>query len=214
MKLDYELQMRNYELHHAPCSIVPAAITNAVNNSTFHIALKQFENQRVPWKRAFEKIESAWNKIYPEEPFTSEFYDQRIASWYQQEQNTSKLLGWITGTALFISCLGLLGLTVFIVNQRTKELGIRKVLGVTIGGIVLLLCKDFIKLVLIAILIGIPLAWYFISKWLQNFAYPIEIQWWMFALPAFCMLLVAGLTISSQVLKAALANPVDSLKTE
>src|SRR5690606_1634438 len=115
---------------------------------------------------------------------------------------------------LLISCLGLYGLAAFTAFQRTKEIGIRKVLGATVGGIASLLSKDFIKLVLIALMIATPIAWWAMNKWLENFAFKITVQWWMFAFAGLGAVTIALLTVSYQAIKAAIANPVDSLRSE
>ena len=118
------------------------------------------------------------------------------------------------GLTVLVSCLGLFGLVAFTTERRTKEIGIRKVLGASILGIVTLLARDFLKLVLIAIVIASPIAWYAMNKWLQDFAYKINIEWWVFALAGFLAVGIALLTVSFQSVKAALMNPVKSLKTE
>jgi len=123
-------------------------------------------------------------------------------------------LGIFTGLALFIACLGLFALATFTAERRTKEIGIRKVLGASVAGITELLAKDFLKLVLIAIVIASPVAYYFMNKWLANFAYRIDIQWWMFAATGAAAVLIAFLTVGFQSVRAALANPVKSLRSE
>ena len=121
---------------------------------------------------------------------------------------------WATALAIFISCLGLLGLAIHITNQRTKEIGIRKVVGANVVQIVSMLSKDFLKLIAIAFIIAIPIAWYGASTWLQNFAYRTSISWWIFLLAGMIAMLIAVFTISFQAVKAAVANPVKSLRTE
>ena len=126
----------------------------------------------------------------------------------------SKLANYFAFLAIFISCLGLLGLAAFTAEQRTREIGVRKVLGANVRGIVSLLSKDFIRLVVIAIVIASPLAWYFMHRWLQDFAYRTPISWWIFALAGLLAILIAFLTVSFQAIKAAVANPIKSLRTE
>jgi ABC-type antimicrobial peptide transport system permease subunit len=121
---------------------------------------------------------------------------------------------WATGLAVFISCLGLLGLVIYSTNQRTKEIGVRKVLGATVTQVVALISKEFIMLVLLAFVIAAPLAWMGMYKWLENFAYKTEISWWIFLLAGFCMVGIALITLCFQTIKAATTNPVRSLRSE
>ncbi|HEY2727034.1 MAG TPA: FtsX-like permease family protein, partial [Parafilimonas sp.] len=129
-------------------------------------------------------------------------------------QNISSLLQWATGLAVLISCLGLLGLVMFITTQRTKEIGVRKVLGASVSQLITLLSKDFVQLVLIAFVIAAPIAWIGMNKWLQSFAYRTAISWWIFGASGLLMIVVAFITLSFQTIKAAIANPVKSLRTE
>ncbi|WP_257666693.1 ABC transporter permease [Parapedobacter tibetensis] len=166
------------------------------------------------WQRTIEHIQQHWNSIYPPDAFNCRFYDENIESLYQQERNTAKLIDLATTVAIVISCLGLFGLATFTAFQRTKEIGIRKVLGATVSGIVALLSKDFLRLVLVAIVIASPIAWWAMNKWLEDFAYRIDIQWWMFTVAGLAAVVIALLTVSFQAIKAAVANPVDSLRDE
>ena len=133
---------------------------------------------------------------------------------YEAEQNTGKLLGIFAGLTIFVACMGLFGLAMFTAQQRTKEMGIRKVLGASVSNIVTLLSKDFIKLVIIAFIIASPIAWFIMNKWLQDFAYRTNISAWVFVAAAVLSLIIAFFTISIQSVKSALANPVKSLRTE
>jgi predicted permease len=198
-------------LHEPIKPVVYTAITPDYNR--LHIELKPNANGST-WKAAISKIQSAWKQIYPDEEFTYNFLDESIAKFYQSEQNTSRLLKWSTGLAIFISCLGLLGLVIYTTNQRTKEIGVRKVLGATITQIVTLVSKDFVKLVLLAFIIAAPLAWWGMKEWLQNFAYRTDISWWIFLVSGVFMICIALVTLSIQTIKAAVANPVKSLRTE
>lgn len=166
------------------------------------------------WKKAIALIEKEWKRLYPAEPFAYRFYDDTIASLYEQEQRTARLINAASGTIILISCLGLLGLVTHTAQQRTKEIGVRKVLGASVSGIVALLSKGYIKLVLIASVIAAPIAWWAISQWLESFAYRIDIQWWMFAVAGLAAVAIALLTVSWQAVRAAVANPVDSLRDE
>ena len=161
-----------------------------------------------------QHVESIWKKYFPDRPFDYQFLDERFDRLYAREQTQQQLFTVFAGIAIFISCLGLFGLAMFMAEQRTKEIGVRKVLGASVGSLVALLSKDFLKLVLVAILIASPIAWYAMSQWLNDFAYKIDIQWWVFALAGLLAMLVAFLTVSFQSVKAALMNPVKSLKTE
>ncbi|WP_221394022.1 ABC transporter permease [Dyadobacter sp. NIV53] len=165
-------------------------------------------------KQAVAHIESVWNSQFPQTPFQYEFLDQRFGKLYAREETQQMLFGIFAGIAIFISCLGLLGLSMFMAELRTKEIGVRKVLGASVGSIVTLLSQDFLKLVLIAIVIASPIAWYGMHNWLQDFAYHTEINWWVFALAGVISIGIALFTVSFQSIKAALMNPVKSLRSE
>lgn len=159
-------------------------------------------------------LESVWKARFPNNPFQYEFLDDRFGALYEREQTQQILFGIFAGIAIFISCLGLLGLSMYMAELRMKEIGIRKVLGASVSGIVRLLSKDFLKLVLIAIFIATPLAWWIMNAWLADFAYRITIQWWMFTVAGIAAVVIALATVSWQAIKAAIANPVDSLRDE
>lgn len=159
-------------------------------------------------------IEKIWQRLVPGEPFEYTFLDEDFQKNYKTDRQMAGLIGSFTGIAILISCLGLFGLAAFAAERRTKEIGIRKVLGASVAGITGLLAKDFLKLVAIAILIASPLAWWGLNKWLQDFEYGIRIQWWMFAVAGILALAVAFLTVAGQAMKAALTNPVKSLRSE
>jgi putative ABC transport system permease protein len=157
---------------------------------------------------------SEWKKYNPGFPFEYNFLDDRFKSLYESEQRTGVLFDIFSGIAIFISCLGLLGLAAYTAQMRTREIGVRKVLGSSVAGILRLLAFDFMKLVVVAIIIATPASWYFMNKWLQDFAYKINIGWFVFVLAGLLAIVIALLTISFQSIKAALANPVKSLRTE
>jgi putative ABC transport system permease protein len=159
-------------------------------------------------------IEKTWAEHFPEKVFESTFLDQRLADAYTQEARFGNLISLFAGIAIFLSCFGLFGMIVFVVGQRTKEIGIRKVLGASVVGITGLLARDFLKLVLIAIFIASPIAYYFMDKWLADFAYRIEMQWWMFLAAGAAAVVVATFTVAIQSVRAALVNPVKSLRSE
>jgi putative ABC transport system permease protein len=159
-------------------------------------------------------IKTIWKSFYPNVPFESHFLDEEYERMYQTEQRTGGILTAFTMVTIFISCLGLFGLAVFSTKQRIKEVGIRKVLGASVINIVGLISSDFLKLVFFAILIASPMAYYAMNKWLQDFVYRIHMPWWSFALAGGMAVLIAFLTVSYQSVKAAMSNPVKSLKSE
>ena len=165
-------------------------------------------------KTAIDKATAIWKTAVPGAPFEYDFLDASFANLYRSEAKTGSLLGIFTGLALFIGCLGLFALAAFTAEQRTKEIGIRKVLGATVAGITGLLARDFLKLVIIAIVIASPIAYYFMQRWLADFAYRIDMQWWMFVAAALAAVGISFLTVSFQSVRAALANPVKSLRSE
>lgn len=160
------------------------------------------------------KIKNSWKKMFPDDEFSYYFVDDRIQQYYENEKRMGTLAATSTGIAIVISCLGLFGLSTFTVIQRTKEIGIRKVLGATVNNIVYLLSKSFLGLVLIAFALSTPVAYYFTDVWLQTFAYKFDVTVWIFIASAACSLLLALITISSRTIKAAKADPVKSLRYE
>jgi ABC-type antimicrobial peptide transport system permease subunit len=198
---------------HAP--IKPMAIyPDSYGYGQTYISLKPETAGSSEWKNALAGIEQAWKQVYPADDYSYHFFDESIAKMYEKEQHTSKLLSWATGLSIFISCLGLLGLAIFSTNLRTKEIGIRKVLGATVTQIVTLLSTELMLLILLSFVIATPIAWYAMNKWMQDFADHTPISWWIFVLSGAGMLLTALFTLSFQTIKAAIANPVKSLKTE
>jgi predicted permease len=159
-------------------------------------------------------VEGVLRKFNPAYPFEYRFLDDELEKSFKSEQQLGRLAAWFAGLAVLISCLGLFGLAMFTAEQRRKEIGVRKVLGASVSGVVMLLAKEFLKLVLVAFLIAVPVAWYVAGQWLQSFAFRINVTWWVFALTGTIALLIALLTVSFQSLRAALANPVKSLRSE
>ena len=153
-------------------------------------------------------------KFTPDEPFEYHFVDDDYNKLYQSEQQSSVLIGLFAGIAILVSALGLMGLAAFAAEQKVKEIGIRKVLGASVQHIVGLLSVDFMKMVVIASVIAFPIAWWAMNKWLQDFAYKINLSWWIFAVSGATALIIALITISYQTIKAALTNPVKSLRSE
>jgi len=195
--------------------IKPLAIfPQMYNYDGLHIALKPETAGGNEWKTATTAMEREWKKLFPEDDFEFHFFDESIANMYVKEQQVSKLLTWAMGLSIFISCLGLLGLAMFTTGARTKEIGVRKVLGATVTQIVTLLSRELVLLVLLAFVIVTPLAFWGMNKWMQNFADHTSLSWWVFVLSGAGMLLTALITLSSQTIRAAIANPVKSLRSE
>ncbi|RYU97490.1 ABC transporter permease [Emticicia agri] len=184
--------------------------------------------QHIPWNSAYLTltvqsqdikntlflIEEIYKNAFPNNAFEYFFLDTYFQQQYESDEQLATLFNWFAGLAIYIACLGLLGLAMFTARSRTKEIGVRKVLGATVGGIALLLSKDFLKPVLWAVLIASPLAWYAIHWWLQGFAYKVSVQWWVFVAGGMTAMLIAILTISFHSIKSALMNPVKTLKSE
>ena len=165
-------------------------------------------------KKTIREIAKIWGAVYPDDVFEYSFYDEELARFYSREVLTRGLIIFFASLSVFISCLGLFGLVSVAVGQRTKEIGVRKVLGASVKSIIALLSKSFLTLIIIAIAIAIPVAYYFMNKWLQDFTYRTNISWRVFVVTAFIAIGIALLTISFQAIKAAIANPVKSLRTE
>jgi ABC-type antimicrobial peptide transport system permease subunit len=161
-----------------------------------------------------KKAEQIYKKYNPAYPFEYYFVDEDYAAKFANEKRTASLAALFAGLTIFISCLGLFGLATYTAENRTREIGVRKVLGASVAGITALLSRDFLKLVILSILIASPVAWWAMSNWLKSYPYRISIEWWVFALAGFSAILIALLTISFQSVKAALANPVKSLRSE
>lgn len=159
-------------------------------------------------------IKQEWNRMFPERIFEYTFLDSDINALYKDKENLGRIIEYFALIAILLSCSGLFSLASFLSQQRSREIGIRKVLGASVSGILIMLSKDFVKLVLIAFVIASPLAWYLMSKWLENYAYRIEISWWVFAFAAATVLLLTAITVGFQGMKAALINPVKSLRAE
>ncbi|NIR49020.1 FtsX-like permease family protein [candidate division KSB1 bacterium] len=159
-------------------------------------------------------FQQKWQELAPTWPFEYEFLDQSLDQLYKSEQKLAQIFGLFSFLSIFIACLGLFGLASYMAEQRTKEVGIRTVLGATVSSIVKLFSTDFVKLVLIANLLAWPVAYYFMNRWLENFAYRVDIAWWVFVLAGALALIIALVTVSAQAIRAALANPVDSLRYE
>jgi putative ABC transport system permease protein len=190
-------------------NVGPVVMTLAENNGALSIRVN---TSNLP--ALLSQIKDKWKGLSPNVQINYSFMDQEFDASYRTEQLTGKIAIVFTTLAIVIACLGLFGLAAYAAEQRTKEIGIRKVLGANVSAIVSMLSKDFMKLVFISILIASPLAWYLMTKWLQDFAYRINIQWWVLVLAGVAALFIAFITVSFQSIKAAIANPVDSLKNE
>lgn len=201
----------HYQSLHEP--ITPLVFTNAskFNNvmglTAVHVEGASFEN-------ALSQIQTVWSKFIDDKPLTFQFLDETIENQYQVERTARKVFTFFSFITIFIACIGLLGLAAYTTRQRVHEIGVRKVLGASVGNIVGMLSKDFIKLVLLSTIIAIPIAWYAMNQWLQNFTYRIDSSWDLFIAAAVVALITAFLTISFQAIKAGIANPVKSLRTE
>ena len=159
-------------------------------------------------------LEQSWKQFLPTQTFEFRFAEKAVNELYLEDQRVGQLVGMFAGLAIVVACLGLFGLAAFTAEQRTKEIGVRKVLGASVRSVVFLLSKEFAKLVLIANLIAWPVAYFVIGDWLQNFAYRVDLSWWVFVLGGLLALLIALLTVGYQAIRAALANPIEALRYE
>lgn len=166
------------------------------------------------WQDAINRIEKSWYKFYPPDTFKYSFYDDAVSAIYKRERQMGTMVTVAAGIMIFISCLGLFGLATLMAWQRTKEIGVRKVLGATVPTIIILFVKDYFRLIIWAVLIATPIVWWAANMWLQGFVYRVEVELWMFVVAGALAIFIAGLTVASRAIKAALANPVKSLRTE
>jgi putative ABC transport system permease protein len=197
-------------------AIQPTCIMAAKNlyYGLLNVRLSTSGRQINDLKGTMANIEKQWAAIYPNERFEYSFFDRTIAGFYDEQQKTSEIIKAAMVIAIFISCMGLFGLAAFTAVQRTKEIGIRKVLGASVAGIATLMIREFVLLVGLGILVASPIAWYFMHNWLQSFSYRISMNAWVFLLAGLSAIFIALVTVGSQAIKAALANPIKSLKTE
>lgn len=178
-----------------------------------HISIKLSHNTG-EWRKGLEALEKEWKNFYPNDEFDYTFFDDKMKELYESDYRFSSIINLSSGITVLLSCLGLIGLVTISISQRTKEIGIRKVLGSSVSRIIRLLSTEYLVLVFISIIIASPVAWWAINKWLDNFAYKMELTWWMFSIPAIATLIIAFLTMFYHSFKAAIANPVDSLRDE
>jgi ABC-type antimicrobial peptide transport system permease subunit len=190
----------------------PAPLLITTNRTMYSQAAIKLETENI--SSTLQSVKAIWEQTLPNFVYEYKFLDDKIAGFYKQESQLSQLYEIFAAIAIFLSCLGLYGLALFMAMQRTKEVGIRKVLGASAGNIVYLFSKEFIVLITIAFAIAAPIAWYFMHNWLQNYAYRINISWWLFAAGGFVAIIIALATISFQAIKAAFANPVNSLRSQ
>lgn len=203
--------IQDFHFHKLNAPIEPFVLYSKPKDGFYDLLVKTYPNQT---REAVAAIENTYKKYEKQIAINYQFVDQALNSQYISEQRTGKMMLYFSVLAILISCFGLLGLVTFSAEQRTKEIGIRKVLGASVSGIIALLSKDFLKLVLIAIFIASPVAWYAMSRWLEDFAYKIDLEWGVFAATSVMAVGIALLTVSFQSVRAALMNPVKSLRSE
>jgi putative ABC transport system permease protein len=188
--------------------ITPLVMTLG-GNSTVIVKVKSADMSGV-----LASMKKTWDGLKPTEPFSYSFLDERFNNTYKAEQNIGRIMGVFAGLTIFVACLGLFGLAAFPAERRTKEIGIRKVLGANVSGLAVLLSSDFFKLVLIAFICASPIAWYVMNQWLQGFAYRIHLNWVIFAVAAIVVAMITLMTVSYQSIRAALGKPINSLRSE
>ncbi|WP_425637886.1 ABC transporter permease [Algoriphagus yeomjeoni] len=191
--------------------VIPIMVMGPKRNLNFiHIRFAEGGN----YVNALTNVEAVFDKFNPDSPFDYKFVDQEHARKFSSQERTAKLAALFTGLAILISCMGLLGLSAFVAEQRSKEISVRKVFGASVAGLIRLISSDFTKLVLVSVVLAIPVTWYLMDSWLDTFAYRIPIDWKVFLWTGIVAMVLAFITVSSQAIKAALVNPVDSLKNE
>jgi predicted permease len=207
--------VKDFHIQSLHKKVEPVVIADQENNlSCFNLRLGGENQNGEALKSSIAKIEAQWKAIYPDEPFTYQFLDDTIKNFYKAEQRMIKLSGTAMSLAIFISCLGLFGLASYSATQRTKEIGVRKVLGASVQQIVLMLSRDFLLLVIIAFALASPVAWFGVNQWLAGFSYHAELSLWIFAGAVVGAVAIAFITVSFQTIKAATRNPVESLRSE
>jgi putative ABC transport system permease protein len=203
--------VKNYHYFSLHAVIGPCAIMN-VNPLRCTTIVAKVDGRHIP--AAVQYASNQWKKLNPDTPFSYGFLNDMFQADYTQDQREQQMIGIFTAMAIFISCLGLLGLITYTLTQKAREIGIRKVIGASVANIVMLFYKQYFRLVLIANIVALPLAWYFMHSWLNDFPYRIDIGWWMFALSLSAGSVIAFCTIAFKTIKAANANPVESLRAE
>jgi putative ABC transport system permease protein len=203
--------VKNFNFESLYNSIKPFGFNTQLGNKYSYIIVNVSTNN---YTSLLKEMDQSWKKINPDIPFVYSFLDRDFQNNYEKDKRASVIVCYFTSIAILIACLGLFGLSAFSAEQRIREIGIRKVLGASVGNITSLLSKDFIRLVLIAIIIASPIAWFGMNKWLQDFEYKIKISWWMFASAGLLALFIALITVSFQAVKAGVASPVKNLRSE
>jgi putative ABC transport system permease protein len=189
-----------------------SALVIELNPNSFTTLSVRFENARV--EETIDKVEKQWNSIFPEKTFQYTFLEEQLNQQYSNFRNFGTIIQSFTFIAILISCLGVYGLVLFVVQRKVKEIGVRKVLGATVGGILRLIYADFGALLIIGFVVAVPGSYYLMDKWLENFTYHTAIDVWTYVFSFIIVLVITLLTISYQAIQASLANPVDSLRSE
>jgi putative ABC transport system permease protein len=197
----------------SPYEPVRPSLWHIDRNNNINLAILKL-NPEMGAHEAIEKIKTVFNKYSPASPFSHEFVDVEYARKFSDEERIGTLASFFAVLAIFISCLGIFGLASFVAEQRTKEIGVRKVMGASVMNLWGMLSKDFLRLVVFSLLLAMPMAWYLMSIWLQKYQYRSDMAWWIFAVAGIGALVITLLTVSYQSIKAALANPVNSLRSE
>ncbi|MBR9854869.1 MAG: FtsX-like permease family protein [Algicola sp.] len=209
--------MRDFHQHSLRSDIGPMAITGDWPDDDYPMFNKihfDLGENSENWTNSVKQIEQAWASVYPDEEVQVQFMDEIVEGFYRTERSTVQLLTWATGLSILISCMGLLGLVVYTTEKRVKEIGVRKVLGANLAQLNMELSKEFLILIGIAFLISVPISWYLIQEWIQNFAYKTALSWWVFLTSGIGMVLVALAVIGTRTYRTANINPVESLRAE
>jgi len=214
---DFNFQSLHNQVRPLLLTMKPDSVLRRSENTSFNFSAQPRVSVRLKGGDLSANIgllRESWKKVAPSQDFEFQFLDETIAAQYQQESRTGLIVKLASALSIFIACMGLFGLATLAVARRTREIGIRKVMGASVGSIVSLISKEFVKLVMVAAVIAFPLAWWFLSDWLKDFAYRVSIGWWIYLAAAVAALLIALFTVSLQAMKAALSNPVKALRTE
>jgi ABC-type antimicrobial peptide transport system permease subunit len=203
--------MKNFHYQSVRNKIEPLAIFIAPKIYLDYILVRVQPDQVI---QAMDYLEGTWGEVLPGHPFDYRFIDENLDNMYRTEARMGTLIKYFAIVAIFIACLGLFGLTSYTAEQRTKEIGIRKTMGATVPKVVFLLSTEFLVLVILSMIIAIPASWYFMDQWLQDYAYRTPLSWWVFAIAAVLVMIIAILTVSYQAIKTGLTNPAEALRYE